>query len=988
MKKSKSSQSKKKQLPKLKKYEYGTVVQDGDPVSVDTSKQDRRRMQTHSYIQNVVSPSGVPSLYKGSVSLTPEQWAKTEGNYQNPNFDIRSLPHTMPADSSDYKSMMYQKLPNYQRRNGGVYKNGGKIAKDIAAGLYGVGEGVLDTVTLGATDKLTDMGYKALQKAGGSSEDEIREQDSIHGYGQAAGAVGGGFINPAATGNAIAQAGEGLGEGVSRGNESKENAQTAGMLLNTAGKIGGMAYGMAGSPMTAGMESQSSNFNNSNFGGKLNKYNEIAGQAGAFMQNGGMYRHGGMKHPHMPHFSSSPPAPSGMYGTQLAYGGEQPNAEVEGGPNSQEAITPSDGRMPQVFGGGGLEQVSENPYGKPTYMTTRDSNTHEQADSNGQTGVPVNLSPGTAISSNKTKNPMTNRPFLKDLLKITNKEKKHSDILTNKDSTPSDINTARVVLPMLAKAKENFEKYMAAVVQNKEQAKQLKKGIIPSTDNEQAEPRGMSEQSEGEMATARYGGMYANGGKLPQSLLKARLESHMSPEEANDYIANYKSGGIHIKPENRGKFTAYKERTGKTTEEALHSPNAHVRQMANFARNAAKWKHEMGGMQKFYGGGGYSDATGSYDGLGNMISGPMGEILNDDQYRNAVNYGDAWNSSKAWGTKTQEQADYMNDVVNSYDKNVKNKTAANANVAAQPVVTSATTAAQPSAFDPKKGQWINGKWVLFDVPSTLAHSTPEGTFNAAGEQTSSTYGRPMMQTFDPIQPALTDKDQAEKDLQNSYKNVPSSIGELKSPRDYSNYADYARQAAVFAGQNLGNIRDFVKTKGGKEFDKENYGQMTPQMPDYSEAKRAALNEAAAYRKMLLSSGLTGGNAPATLGMMSQMQGMSQEQAAKIMEAEQQAKTGVYNQFLPLNKQLQMQERADTQANKARSEDIARMAVKGLSENIGGAGSDYGMSKNDKETLAIISNSYPDYAYNQKKKGWYHKTSGEKLDPSKVKPKTS
>lgn len=54
-------------------------------------------------------------------------------------------------------------------------------------------------------------------------------------------------------------------------------------------------------------------------------------------------------------------------------------------------------------------------------------------------------------------------------------------------------------------------------------------------------------------------------------------------------------GSIHIKPENRGKFNAYKARTGKTTEEALHSKDPHVRKMANFARNAAKWKHAYGG---------------------------------------------------------------------------------------------------------------------------------------------------------------------------------------------------------------------------------------------------------------------------------------------------------------------------------------------------------------------------------------------------------
>ena len=54
-------------------------------------------------------------------------------------------------------------------------------------------------------------------------------------------------------------------------------------------------------------------------------------------------------------------------------------------------------------------------------------------------------------------------------------------------------------------------------------------------------------------------------------------------------------GGIHIKPSHKGRFTEYKKRTGNTTEEALHSPDPHVRQMANFARNASHWKHQEGG---------------------------------------------------------------------------------------------------------------------------------------------------------------------------------------------------------------------------------------------------------------------------------------------------------------------------------------------------------------------------------------------------------
>lgn len=54
--------------------------------------------------------------------------------------------------------------------------------------------------------------------------------------------------------------------------------------------------------------------------------------------------------------------------------------------------------------------------------------------------------------------------------------------------------------------------------------------------------------------------------------------------------------GIHIKPENKGKFNALKKRTGKSTEELTHSKNPLTRKRAIFAQNAAKWKHEDGGM--------------------------------------------------------------------------------------------------------------------------------------------------------------------------------------------------------------------------------------------------------------------------------------------------------------------------------------------------------------------------------------------------------
>ena len=61
------------------------------------------------------------------------------------------------------------------------------------------------------------------------------------------------------------------------------------------------------------------------------------------------------------------------------------------------------------------------------------------------------------------------------------------------------------------------------------------------------------------------------------------------------------NSGIYIKPENKGKFTATKKATGKTTEELTHSKNPVTKKRAIFAQNAAKWKHEDGskGVKSF-----------------------------------------------------------------------------------------------------------------------------------------------------------------------------------------------------------------------------------------------------------------------------------------------------------------------------------------------------------------------------------------------------
>lgn len=102
---------------------------------------------------------------------------------------------------------------------------------------------------------------------------------------------------------------------------------------------------------------------------------------------------------------------------------------------------------------------------------------------------------------------------------------------------------------------------------------------IPTTNTSKIKPPSL-----GQNYYSRFGnGHYENGGEL---------------EELIDFTNyNIAKSGIHIKPENKGKFTAYKKRTGKTTEEALHSKDPRVRKMANFAKNAKKWNHGQDGTE-------------------------------------------------------------------------------------------------------------------------------------------------------------------------------------------------------------------------------------------------------------------------------------------------------------------------------------------------------------------------------------------------------
>lgn len=76
-----------------------------------------------------------------------------------------------------------------------------------------------------------------------------------------------------------------------------------------------------------------------------------------------------------------------------------------------------------------------------------------------------------------------------------------------------------------------------------------------------------------------------------------------------DVIGFYKYGGIHINPENKGKFTKSAKAAGKSVQEhardVVNNPNSTElqRKRAQFAINAKKFKHQNGSKIPF----GFSD---------------------------------------------------------------------------------------------------------------------------------------------------------------------------------------------------------------------------------------------------------------------------------------------------------------------------------------------------------------------------------------------
>lgn len=111
-------------------------------------------------------------------------------------------------------------------------------------------------------------------------------------------------------------------------------------------------------------------------------------------------------------------------------------------------------------------------------------------------------------------------------------------------------------------------------------------------------------------AVGKQFGRNAYGTAVPSMAATTLFEKNGGEVDDDELeTQSYKDGGIHIKKANRGKFTAKANRAGQGVQQyASHVlankedyPASTIKQ-ANFAKNAAGWKHAVGGtIQRGYG---------------------------------------------------------------------------------------------------------------------------------------------------------------------------------------------------------------------------------------------------------------------------------------------------------------------------------------------------------------------------------------------------
>lgn len=159
-------------------------------------------------------------------------------------------------------AMMAQMQQQGMMRHGGkmynmgghMYSMGGNVAlRGIGAAAYGVGEGLVDNLTFGLTDTITDKGYEKLSNWNTERLDEKDQArlDATRNFGNVAGQVGGAVLTGGTTTKQAIGAGvENLGQGIAALPGTDENVDKYAKAAGQLGSMYGQFFGGAPANMS------------------------------------------------------------------------------------------------------------------------------------------------------------------------------------------------------------------------------------------------------------------------------------------------------------------------------------------------------------------------------------------------------------------------------------------------------------------------------------------------------------------------------------------------------------------------------------------------------------------------------------------------------------------------------------------------------------------------------------------------------------------
>ena len=583
-------------------------------------------------------------IYDRAYYLSDEKPIKyNTPNYQSPkeinrikqtprdatNTNSRIVP--TPQTSRQVQPSLNQVIRNYGNPYmyyaGGpmYYGDGGKIWKHIGAGAYGILEGGLDTLTFGATDQLTDKGFDWLTKVGNKNLDLndpknakfLRTQQQIRGYSNVAGAIGtaaftgqwGSAIGQSAKGvNTAFQATEGLSDDFKK-------------WSNIGSQAIGIGAGLAGGNLNSAQSASKIGQAATKFGSQASKVAPYANQAMGMLGNSGqpLWQQAEARQEYL----NSPEYLAMKEQQNQAYVNQGLSFAANGGPVNNNLLTLQTDSMRNRY------KTYKTKYSRGGKVQ---DNAEEKLEYFGMTKVP-NHSGFHYENPNGGSYGGKNASFEKN--EIVLHAKGGPTPGPGKFVFPSEVNGQQNRPAFLEIDENGIPKPLNMTIAQFVEREAVKGSPLRKNNNlgkervDMANQQAMDmvayydqlDQQQAQQKQMMVGGALqyvAAGGKINGDIEKILNDDIQSYVEADNYYAyggylpknkNFnmpnsyaKGGSIHIKESKKGTFTAAAKKRGKSVQEFARDVlrnkgnySAAMVKKANFAKNAAGWKHAEGG---------------------------------------------------------------------------------------------------------------------------------------------------------------------------------------------------------------------------------------------------------------------------------------------------------------------------------------------------------------------------------------------------------